>query len=173
MATTRQRLEQAENAEPIYTNGGTKIYSYEDYVALAEQGLRDHVDLGGRTLNADGSPARSKTPFAATNPERLYANRYRIKTNKLFLVTAYKGDTEAYRAISEQNSGRIHVAHLPAYVFARGKDNELVLERRAMVSQEEFVSAFTGSLSVDLMKQIAPLIDNSTVGSTVTEEMPL
>lgn len=174
MEGLEKTLHQANNAEVLGNVNGTPLVSFDDYRALAERDLRSGVDKGQRTTNPDGSFARTRSKYAAINPENLYANRYRVKTNKLFIATSYPSDNDTYRAIRSQNTGRISTAHVPVYIFAREKDGSLVLERKATVSADEFIGTFTLAVSTkDMHDIIAPLIDSYRNTSTETTEFPI
>lgn len=175
MESLEQVLNQASNAEVISNVGGTKVVSFSDYVAIAEKDLREGYDKGQRTLNADGTSAKTRTKYAAVNPELFFLNRYRIKNGKLYVCTSYPNDNDTYRALRNQNTGRINMAHVPVFIFARQKDGSLVLERKATVSADEFVGTFTDRISTkDMQTIIAPLIDRYTT-NTATEatEFPI
>lgn len=175
MGSLEQVLDQANNAKVISERGGTKVVSFSDYVAIAEKDLRQGYDPGQRTLNPDGSVAKTRTRYAAVNPDLFFANRYRIKQNKLFVATGYPSDNDTYRAIRTQNTGRINMAHVPVYIFSRTKDGELILERKATVSAEEFIGAFDGRISADDMQGlVVPLIDSYTTNTAQeTSEFPI
>lgn len=174
METLEQVLHQANTAEVIGEINGTKLVGFSDYKAMAERDLRTGYDKGQRTTNPDGSFARTRTKYAAINPDNLYANRFRVKNSKLYVATSYPSDTETYRAIKNQNTGRISTAHVPVFIFARNKDGELVFERKATVSAEEFIGTFTTALSIqDMHDKIAPLIDANRNTATETSEFPI
>ena len=149
-------LKRAENIHPLYEQNGVKVVSYEDQRAAAQAEIMEGVDLGNRTVNADGTIARSRTKYAAINPDHLYMNRYKKIGTKLVVVTDY-------RAIKEQSRGRVYLRQIPAYVIGRDSDRNLVLEKVITVSDTEFIGEYTRQLSPDAMKQIAPLLQQEAV----------
>lgn len=146
-------LKEAEQVKPIDTINGMKIVPFESVPALAQAALVNNDDLGGRTVNLNGTIARSRCLFAAVNVDNLYINRYKMVKGKLYVVTDY-------RAIKDQSSGRIYAKQIPAYVFTR-KDGELVLEKMDIVSDTEFVADYTNKLSNEAMQKLMPLLVNS------------
>ena len=61
-------LKRAENIHPLYEQNGVKVVSFEDQRAAAQAEITEGVDLGNRTVNADGTIARSRTKYAAITP---------------------------------------------------------------------------------------------------------
>ena len=85
-----------------------------------------------------------------------------------------------WRAIQEQSTGEIYIRNIPAYVIERvktdetpaGEKGDLVVTGIEIISDTEFISGFTDTLSVEAMMQIAPLIAN--FGSDITaSDMPI
>ena len=146
-------LKEAESVQPIDTINGMKIVPFEHVPALAQAALVNNEDLGGRTMNLNGTVARSRCLFAAVNVDNLYINRYKVNKGKLYVITDY-------RAIKDQSSGRVYAKQIPAYVFVR-KDGEMVLEKMDIVSDTEFVSDYTNRLSNEAMQKLMPLLVNS------------
>ena len=150
-------LKRAEEIEPLYEQNGVKVVSFEDQRAAAQAEITEGVDLGNRTVNPDGTIARSRTKYAAINPDYLYMNRYKKIGTKLVLVTDY-------RAIKEQSRGRVYLRQIPAYVISRNPDTkELVLDKVITVSDTEFIGEYTRQLSPAAMKQIIPLLQSETL----------
>lgn len=166
-------LERAKEVKPIREESGTKIVSWDDYMDLAQTDLTKGYELGSRTMNPDGSFARTRAKYAAENIDNLYLNRYRVKNGKLWVVTAYPADTDSWRAIREQQTGRIFTTRVIAYVFVRPKDGDLLIDRKATVSAEEFIAEFNESLTNEVMMQIAPLIDSYKEESVATNSIPI
>lgn len=156
----RDVLQAAERVSPIAESNGTKVVSFEDSSVMAQADLTNGVDLGNRTLNPDGSIARSRAPYAAVNLENFYANRYR-KVGKVLRVVV------DYRAIKEQASGKVYLKQIPYYEIARNEDGHLALRMVGMVADTEFVGAYTHKLSREAMAEILPLI---TGGIDVTAD---
>lgn len=145
-------LEEARNVKPITRRGGVDLVTFEDQTKIAQADLTEKVDLTPRTLNPDGSIARSRYTNAAISPESYFINRYKVKQYKLYIVTDY-------RAIKEQSSGRIYTSTVPAYVLKRNKeDKTLEYEGVVQIGDQEFVSDFTKQLNREAMEEVLPLI---------------
>lgn len=162
--------EERAKVQPIAVRNGVKVVSYEDAKALTDLEMYDRTpDTGDRTFNPDGSLARTRTLHTAINPERRFNNRYRLKgklgERKLQIIVDY-------RALSEQASGKVYLKNIPCYEIAK-VDGKYVLERVTTVSDTEFISDFTDKLSVELMKQIAPLIEEHGADISETKVMPI
>lgn len=167
-------IDAAKAVKPIGVKDGRKIVTIEDSVALANmEGIEPTPSTNQRTFNPDGSIARTNKPTTAINPHNYFANRFRATQKKMKVVVDW-------RAIQEQATGEIYIRNIPAYVFERvkteetpaGEKGELTLTGIEMVSDTEFITGFTDTLSVDAMMQIAPLIAN--FGSDITaSEMPI
>ena len=167
-------LDAAKAVKPYAVKDGKKIVSFEDSAALANmEGIEPTPSSGQRTYNPDGSIARTNKLTAAIHKSNYFANRFRATQKKMKVVIDW-------RAIQEQSTGEIYIRNIPAYVFERvktedtpsGEKGELVITGIEMISDAEFVSGFTDTLSVDAMMQIAPLIAN--FGSDITaSDMPI
>lgn len=167
-------LDAANAVKPFAEKDGRKIVSFEDSVALSnKEGIEPTPSTGQRTYNPDGSLARTNKSTAAINPHNYFANRFKATQKKMKVVTDW-------RAIQEQTTGEIYIRNIPAYIIERvkkedtpsGEKGELVCTGVEMVSDTEFISGFTDTLSVEAMMQIAPLIAN--FGSDITaSEMPI
>ena len=181
MSTITEMLKQAEQVKPISTTkDGVKIVSYEDAAILAQKDFVEGVDLGDREMNPDGTIAKSRVTVLAVNPERRTANRYRVKGKQgggKVMQVVIDG-----RAIDEQKTGRVYLAQLPCYELERVKGEgddkgEIVLRKMTYVTREEFVSSFTGSLSVEAMYEvnaaIAKGIDGDATKEVGIDEMPI
>lgn len=156
--------------KPIAERNGVKIVDYADAKELSDLEMYAPTpDTGDRTFNPDGSLARTRTLHLAINPERRFNNRYRLKgklgERKLQIVVDY-------RALSEQASGRVYLKSIPCYEISK-VDGEYKLDRVITVSDTEFISEFTDKLSVELMKQIAPLIEEGGDDISETNVMPI
>lgn len=143
-------LKQAEKVKPLYEQNGVKVVSFEDQRAVAQAEIINDVDLGNRTVNPDGTIARSRTKYAAINTDYLYMNRFKKVGQKLVVVTDY-------RAIKEQSSGRIYKKQIPAFVFSRD-ENGLKKEKMILVEDKDFVSDYTKTLTPEAMAQLIPLM---------------
>lgn len=167
----RETFENFEKVKPIAEKNGTKIVSYEDAKALNDMEMYERTpDTGDRTFNPDGSLARTRVLTSAINPENRFNNRYRIKgkigDRKMQVVVDY-------RALKEQSSGQVYLKNIPCYEIARDEDGNLKLEKVFTVSDTEFISDFTDKLSVEVMKQVAPLIEEHGADISTTNAMPI
>lgn len=149
-------LEQRDKITPIADVNGMKLVTYDEIasISMAEQ-MESTIDMGDRTVNPDGTIARSRVKFAAINPENLYINRFRVihtdEGDKMEVVVDY-------RAIREQDKGQIYVQRVPSYIIARNSKGKLFVEKMTSVKDTEFVSDFTRKLNIESMKEILPLI---------------
>lgn len=124
---------------------------------------------GMQTRNKDGSLARTGKTVHAVNPDYFYANRYKVKSKKMILVSGHTSD--GYRCIKEQASGRVFLKTIPAYVIARDADGKLYLEKQTVISDTEFISDFTNKLDNKSMAEVLPLI---TAGKDMSADtMPI
>lgn len=146
-----QALQDAERVRPIARKNGLDIVTFEDQRVLAQKAILENQDLGNRTVNEKGFPTRSLTPTAAVNPEHLFINRYRVVGDTIQVVTDY-------RAIKEQDTGRVYLKVIPAYTIERDKNKKLVLGKTVMISDAEFIGEFTNTLDNESMRLVLPLI---------------
>lgn len=159
-----------QKVKPIAVRNGVKVVTYEDAKKLTDLEMYARTpDTGDRTFNPDGSLARTRTLHTAINPERRFANRYRIKgkpgERKMQIVVDYQ-------AIKEQATGRVYRKLIPCYEVVR-EDNEYKVVSVVTVSDAEFISDFTNKLSVELMMKIAPIIDEYGADISSTNVMPI
>ena len=145
-----ESLKRAEEVKPLYEQNGIKVVSFEDQRAVAQAEIINDVDLGNRTVNPDGTIARSRTKYAAINPDYLYMNRYKKIGTKLVVVTDY-------RAIKEQSSGRIYTKQIKAFVFSR-TDKGIKKDMMTLVEDKDFVSEYTKTLNPSAMAELIPLM---------------
>lgn len=151
-------------AEVITNVKGTPIVSFEDQKNLGQSYIRDHVDVGLRKTNTDGSIARSSYHSAAVNMAWFYDNRYRVVDGKLQVVTAQTDD--GWLAINGSRTGRLHAKQVLVYEFAReGKALKFITS--VLISDETFIAEFTNKLDKEAMKEILPLIPSG--GPSVPE----
>ena len=158
-----ESLKRAEEVKPLYEQNGVKVVSFEDQRAVAQAEIMNDVDLGNRTVNPDGTIARSRTKYAAINTDHLYLNRYKKVGAKLVVVTDY-------RAIKEQSSGRIYTKQVKAFVFSRGEDG-LKKEKMTLIEDKDFVSDYTKTLSPSAMAVLIPLMSGDNDISA--DELPI
>lgn len=157
-------LKEAEEIKPLAEVNGIKVVSFDEAQTLNQSNLMrkemgEETETGDRTFNPDGTIARSKTTVAAVNYDSMFANRYRMVKRR--------GDSNAleivvdYRAIKEQERGRIYVQRIQSFIITRNKDGELELEQITTVSDRDFISEFTHKLNAKAMAEIYPLITRS------------
>lgn len=156
-------LKRAEEVKPLYEQNGVKVVTFEDQRAVAQAEIINDVDLGNRTVNPDGTIARSRTKYAAINTDHLYLNRFKKVGAKLFVVTDY-------RAIKEQSTGRIYKKQIQAAVFTRGDDG-LKKEKNVLIEDKDFVSDFTKTLTPEAMAQLIPLMSGNN--DITAEDLPI
>lgn len=165
-----QILADAKMVKPIaITEDGKLCVSFEDYVNLTVADEVENNDLGLVEMNPDGTPACTPTKYLAVSLEQLFLNRYKVVTEgtekKLYVVTDWL-------CIMRQNTGLTPVERIPCYVLSRGKDKKLMYEKTITISDDEFVSDFTGSLDREAMTQILPLLAKKDNGIT-KDKMPI
>lgn len=166
---TIETLTKAESIKPIADFHGIKICTHDDYGVLTEADIIDaelngEDDIAGRVMGDNGLPARSKTKHAAVNPDRMFRNRVRYieedGVKKMQVVIDY-------RAIMEQETGKVYLKRIPCYQIVRNKDKELVVEKVTTVDDTDFIENFTDRLSVKSMLKVLPCIDDA--GSEETD----
>ena len=143
---------------------GTPIVSFEDQRDLGQEYVRNHVDVGLRKTNPDGSIARSKYHSAAVNMDWFFDNRYRVVNDTMELVTAQTSD--GWKAIQGIKSGRVGSKQIMAYAFHR-EGKALKFDKTVLVSDTDFIADFTNKLDKEAMKEILPLIPSG--GPSVPE----
>lgn len=158
-------LKMAESVEPIMEKNGMKIVNHDDAKILAaEEMIEGKRDIGVRTLNPDGSLARSRVGFAAVNEDSFYENRFRVikdgKEQKVQIVVDR-------RAIRDQSTGKIYTARVPAYQIKR-EDGRLKVEKILTVSDNEFIGEFVEKAGKKDMIEIMPLLENAGLDISVT-----
>lgn len=159
----------AENIRPLAEKDGQKWVDFEDAATLNSINAQE-PKTGMQTRNNDGSLASTGKTVHAVNPEYFFANRYMLKSKKVYLVSGHT--TDGYRCIKEQASGRVFLKTIPAYIISRDeKTHELVLEGQTVISDVEFISKFTSKLDNKSMAEILPLL---TEGRDITADtMPI
>lgn len=157
----RDLIDRAQKIEPLKEENGVKIVTFEQQRDAATLDAMNKTGLDTVQYNPDGSVARTPVKFAAVNLDSYYINRYKRVKDAYYIVNDY-------RAIREQADGSVYLKVIPAYVIKRGDDKQLYLEKVVTVSDTEFISDFTHSLSREAMAQIMPLIVNG-VGVTTDD----
>lgn len=162
----REILEQADKVDIIAEKNGTKVVSPSDAAALIKQEALDPTpDLGQRTVNPDGSIARSRTLVSQISKEFLYDNRYKRQGvkgsgyNEVWVVPAV--DPKGYRAVVQGMQDK----DIPAYIFSKQTDTgEIYLKGVTTVDYQKFHSEFTHKLDEEAMKQIMPFLASAGEG---------
>lgn len=167
---TRELLEKADRVKPIAEKDGHTYVTFEDAATLNNVHKYNGVDTGIQKRNRDGSLASTGKTVHAVNPEYWFANRYKVKGKKLYVVSGH--EPTGFRCIKEQEKGIIHVKSIPCYVFARDESKQLVLEKVATVADSEFVSDFTAKLSNSAFAELLPMITSHSSGMT-SDELPI
>lgn len=168
-ARMKELYEKVDNVKPLAEKDGQVYVTFED-AAILNSFNADEPKTGMQTKNPDGSLASTGKRVHAVNPNYFFANRYRVKGKKMYVVSGHT--TDGYRCIKEQSSGRVFIKTIPVYVISRDADGNLVLEKVSTVSDTEFISEFTNTLDNKSMAEILPLISSN--GSEITaNSMPI
>lgn len=162
----QQILQDAENVEILAIDDeGSNYVSFEDYVNATTADTINKNDLSLIPLNPDGSPAGTPHKYVAVSLEQLFLNRYRVKDDKVEVVTDWW-------SISKQATGQLPMSRIPCYVLGRDKNKKLVYEKTISISDSEFLSDFTGSLDREAMTLILPLLAKKEQGVT-KDKLPI
>ena len=165
----KELYEKVDNIKPLAEKDGEVYVDFEDAATLNSYNA-DEPRTGMQTRNRDGSLASTGKRVHAVNPDYFFANRYKVKGKKMYIVSGHTAD--GYRCIKEQETGRVFLKTIPAYVIVRDADGKLMLEKATVISDTEFVSDFTNKLDNQSMAEILPLI--TAYGSNVTPSaMPI
>ena len=164
----KELYQKVDAVKPLAEKDGELYCTFEDAATLNSYNA-DEPKTGMQTRNKDGSLARTGKTVHAVNPDYFYANRYKVKSKKMILVSGHTSD--GYRCIKEQASGRVFLKTIPAYVIARDADGKLYLEKQTVISDTEFISDFTNKLDNKSMAEVLPLI---TAGKDMSADtMPI
>lgn len=176
MATKSEMLAMLEEEKEIRKN---RIIAEKDgavYVDFHDASVLNSADAyesdtGMRNYNPDGSIASTGKRVHAMNPDFYFANRYKVKAKKLYVVSGH--NPEGFRVIQEQSTGRCFIKSIPCAIISRDAETkELVLEKITMISDSEFISDFTNTLDNSTMAEILPLIVNHGADMTA-DTMPI
>lgn len=164
----KELYEKVDAVKPLAEKDGEVFVTFEDAAVLNSYNA-DEPNTGMQTRNQDGSLASTGKRVHAVNPDYFFMNRYKVKGKKMILVSGHTSD--GYRCIKEQNSGRVFLKSIPAYIIARNSDGELYLEKQTVISDTEFISEFTNKLDNKSMAEVLPLI---TMGKDMSADtMPI
>ncbi len=160
--TILEEILQQTKAEPIARINGIDVFDFTEgqkmnKLHLAEEKLTGKSDeLGEREVSSDGMHfSNSKTRVKVINPERYFSNRFRVKKNGNKKVLEMVTD---YRAIEEQQSGRIYTNVINSYLIGK-EGNDMKVVGQDKVSDKVFCNEFTSTLSVQDAVKIFQLID--------------
>lgn len=177
MSRITDAIDRAKEVKPIAIKNGTKIVDAKDAQAAIQGELVDPTpDLGQRTLNRDGSIARSRTIVSQISLARLYDNRYKYTgtkgagNNEIWVVPAI--DPKGFRAVIYGLEDK----DIPVYRVTRDKDtNEFILAGKTTVDYQKFHSDFTHKLSQESMAKILPLLteENDVITNDDIEQIKL
>lgn len=165
----KELYDKVDKVRPLAEKDGEVFVTFEDAATLNSFNA-DEPKTGMQTRNRDGSLARTGKRVHAVNPDYFYANRYKVKGKKLYVVSGHTPD--GYRCIKEQASGRVFLKNIPTYIIVRDADGKLALEKQIMISDTEFISDFTNKLDNKSMAEILPLIVTSN-SDVSTDSMPI
>lgn len=151
----KELYDAVDKVQPLAEKDGEKFVTFEDASVLNSFNAQE-PKTGMQTRNPDGSLASTGKTVHAVNPDYFYANRYKVKGKKLYVVSGHT--TDGYRCIKEQSSGKVYLKTIPAYIIARDSDGKLFLEKQTIISDTEFISDFTNKLDNKSMAEVLPLI---------------
>lgn len=138
----KEMLDRADKVTVIAEFDGVKVVSFEDYMDVAvAQKIDGSKDVGVRSLNPDGTVAASYHEYVAVNKDSWFANRYMLTSKKQLKVVT------DYRAIKEQQTGRVYTSRLIAYNIER-VDGNLVCTGADYISDVTFVKDYTHQLDI-------------------------
>jgi len=173
MSLVRDALDKAKEVKPIAIKNGTKICSPKDAEALIIDELIDPTpDIGQRTLNKDGSIARSRTLVSQVDPAFLYDNRYKIQGvkgagyNELWVIPAIS--PRGFRAIVQGMEDK----EIPVYRISKDKDTgEYFLVGTTTVDYKQYHSEFTKKLDQQSMEKIMPLFGDEEISADAIDSL--
>lgn len=160
MSRITDALDKAKQVKPIAERNGVKIVATQDAKdAMAGELLDPTEDLGVRTLNSDGSIARSRTIISQISTSMIYDNRFKKQGTKgvgydeVWVVPAL--DPKGFRAVIQGMEDK----NIPVYRISKSKDepHDFILVGKTTVDYQKFHSEFTHKLSEESMKKIIPL----------------
>lgn len=181
MATKSEMLEMLEEEREIRENriiaekDGKQYVNFHDAAVLNSANAYEPNGTGIQERNPDGSLASTGKMVQAINPDFYFMNRYKLRTfgqkKKIYLVSGHT--PEGFRLIQEQATGRCFIKSIPCAVISRDAEtNELVFEKMTTITEQEFISDFTNTLTNKDMAQILPLIVEQGIEVTANE-MPI
>lgn len=174
MSRITDALDKAREVKPVAIKNGTKIVDAKDASAAVQGELLDPTpDIGQRTMNPDGTIARSRVVVSQVSLNYLYDNRYKYQGtkgpgfNEIWVVPAI--DPKGFRAVVSGMEDK----DIPVYRITKDKDTlEFTLAGKTTVDYQKFHSDFTNKLSRESMEKILPLLalENDDVSNDDIEE---
>lgn len=172
----RETMELLSKEEEIRKNriiaekDGAVYVTFEDAAVLNSANAYDPQGTGIIMRNPDGSVASTGKRVHAVNPAYFFANRYKVKSKKLYVVSGHT--IEGYRCIKEQSTGHTFIKTIPCYVIVRGEDGKLALDKVVSITDTEFISDFNSELNQQSMAEILPIITKYN-GERTADAMPI
>ena len=167
----KELFAKADKVKPMAEKDGQVYVTFDEASTLNNINMLNKENTGMQVRNKDGSIASTGKTVHAINPEYFFLNRYK-KKNKTTMLVVSGHEEVGYRCIKEQESGSVFVKTIPCYVFVRGDDGELKLDKLSTVSDSEFISDFTNTLTHKAFAEILPMITQYGKGMTA-DEMPI
>ena len=164
-------FDKADKVKPMAEKDGQVFVTFDEASTLNSLNMMNEAKTGMQLRNRDGSLASTGKTVHAINPDYFFLNRYK-KKNKTTLLVVSGHEEVGYRCIREQETGKIHIKTIPCYVFVRTDSGELKIDKVATVSDTEFISDFTNTLTHKAFAELLPLI--TSYGEEMTaDEMPI
>lgn len=161
----------ADKVKPMAEKDGHVYVTFDEAATLNNINMLNKAKTGMQVRNHDGTLASTGKTVHAINPDYFFLNRYKKKNKTTLLVVSGHEET-GYRCIKEQDKGKIHIKTIPCYVFVRTDEGDLKLDKVATVSDSEFISDFTNTLTHQAFAELLPMI--TSYGNDITaDEMPI
>ena len=152
----RELFEKADKVQPMAEKDGQVYVNFDEAATLNNIHSFEGGGTGLQMRNRDGSLASTGKRVHAINPDYFFSNRYKKKGKTLMVVSGQ--EPTGFRCIQEQETGHIHIKTIKCYVFTRDDSGAIVLDKVSTVSDAEFISDFTHTLTNKSMAEILPLI---------------
>lgn len=170
----KELFDKAEKVQPMAEKDGQVYVNFDEAATMNSLNMLNGEGTGMQVRNHDGSIASTGKTVHAVNPDYFFMNRYKLSgkpgSKKLLVVSGH--EPTGYRCIKEQEQGHIHVKSIPVYVFTREDDGVLKLDKVATVSDSEFISDFTNTLTHKAFAELLPMITSYGTGISA-DEMPI
>lgn len=151
-------LNDASKVKPIFRTGGRDVYAAEDAqklnkAELMEERATGRVELGARDVNPDGTYSSCRANNVAIDPATFFDNRFRKVGQTYEVVTDY-------RAVKEQETGRIYTDNIVVHVIHK-EDKKLAVKETKTISASEFIKSFKQKLDVGSMASIYAILQDT------------